>query len=92
MKHLLLTIAVLVSSCVCAPVDYDINSEGVLCSGYDDKYVYSGEYCTIVSCIWYCNSYGAHDCAYVDLMFTSCDGQDFVLDSSFIDDDGICGS
>jgi len=91
-KLILLTIFICLSACDCPEVDYEFKNDGrtLACHGYDDKFRYDGEYCTVVSCTWYCNSYGTASCAYVDLTFMSC-GEGWYLESSFVDEDGICG-
>lgn len=90
---LLTTLLFMVAACDCPEVKYEIKNEGstLACKGYDDKFRYDGEYCTIVSCTWYCNNYRDYQCAYVDLTFMSCDDSDgWYLDSSYIEEDGIC--
>jgi hypothetical protein len=77
------------SACeICPDAEYDIEDDGadstLTCHGYDDKDVYNGEYCKIVSCTWHCAHYDGGDCAYVSLTFMSCDGSGWELDHSFI--------
>lgn len=76
MKYLI-TLCLLLTACeICPDADYEIKNRGatLACHGYDDKYVYDGEYCKIVSCIWDCAHYNGDACEYVDLTFMSCSG------------------
>jgi len=93
MRYLIVLLLIFLGACGCPEVSYDINEANVTltCHDYDDKFRYDGEYCTVVSCTWYCNNYGDYECAYVDLTFMSCqDSNGWYLESSYIDEDGIC--
>lgn len=94
MKYLITLCLLFAAACDCSEVDYEFKDGGrtLACHGYDDKYVYDDGYCKIVSCVWYCNSYRGSDCAYVDLTFSSCDGDGWSLSSDFVDEEGICES
>jgi hypothetical protein len=77
----------------CYPdVEYEIKDDGLTlsCKDYDDKSRYDTEGYTFVTCTWYCHNYQGHSGAYVSLTFISEGNDGWYLDSTFIDDEGIC--
>ena len=94
MKYLIALCLLFVAACDCSEVDYEFKNGGdtLACHGYDDISEYDDGYCKIVSCVWYCNSYQGSNCAYVDITFSSCDGESWGRDYVFIEEEGICGS
>lgn len=92
MKKLILFLLCTLVACSYYPdVEYEIKDNGhtLACKGYDDKFRYESEGYTSVTCIWFCHNYEGHRGAYVALDFVST-GNGWYLDSTFIDDNGIC--
>jgi len=90
MKYLIATLLLFATSCdLCGDTNYKIEDNGHTLSahGYDDKFVYDGEYCTVVSYTWFCAHHDGGNCEYVDLTFMSCPeldgGSGWYLDSVF---------
>jgi len=94
-KYILILLCLTLCACDCPEAEYTLTADDIECHGEEDTFFYSGEACNFYSCTWYCANYKGAECAYVDLTFSSCyfeDGGDWKFDSSFIDEDGICGS